>query len=144
MSTKKSIINLHIKSAKHLKGKERLRLRKSTEQNIVDALKRYDHPQSQHAVGESLPDSTRVFRVKTVTSFLKCGIPLSKIDGLRELFEENGYSLTSSTHLRQLVPFIHHDETTTRDYLQTYINYIYSRCRGFCPANWRRSCLTSY
>ena len=65
---------------------------------------------SEHSVGESLPDSTRVYRVKVVRTLLKAGISLNKADGLRELFEETGYSLSSSSHLRQLVPFILHEE----------------------------------
>ena len=63
-----------------------------------------------HPVGATLPESTRVYRVKVVTAFMKAGIPLAKLDDLRELFEENGHSLTSSTHLRQVLPFILHEE----------------------------------
>ena len=92
------MINLHIKSTKHASGKKK-------ELTIAEALKSYDS--SHHTVGESLPDSTRVFRVKVVQSFL---IPLNKIDKMRDILEENGYSLSSSTHLRQLVPFIHDSE----------------------------------
>ena len=40
------------------------------------------------------------------------GIPLNKVDHLRGLLEENGYSLSNSTHLRQLVPFILKEEIT--------------------------------
>ena len=108
ISTKKSIIDLHIKSAKHQKGKERVTLKQKSELSIAKALKCFDS--RTHAVGEFLPDSTRVFRVKVVRSFLKAGIPLMKLDSLRELFEENGYSLSSSTHLRQVLPFIWHEE----------------------------------
>ena len=49
-------------------------------------------------------------RVKVVTALLKSGIPLSKLDNFRELLEENSYSLSSSTNLRQLVPFVHAGE----------------------------------
>ena len=63
-------------------------------------------------MGETLPDSTRVFRVKVVMSLMKAGISLGKIDKLREIFEESGYSLSSSTHLRQLIPFVLHEEIT--------------------------------
>ena len=49
-------------------------------------------------------------RVKVVTALLKSGIPLSKLDNLRELLEENSYSLSSSTNLIQLVPFVHAGE----------------------------------
>ena len=57
-------------------------------------------------VGDGLPDSTRVYRVKVVAA-LKAGVPLSKVDLFRDLLKEYGYALTSSTNLRQLIPFIH-------------------------------------
>ena len=63
-------------------------------------LKRY---KSVHPVGETLPDSTQIYQVKVVSEFLKAGIPLSKIDNLRGA---GGYSLSHSTHLCQLIPFI--------------------------------------
>ena len=44
--------------------------------------------------------------MKVVSEFLKAGIPLSKIDNLRGLLEAGGFSLSHSTHLRQLIPFI--------------------------------------
>ena len=108
VSTKKSIIDHHINSIKHQKGKERLTSKKKGEQSIVEALKRYDT--SEHPKGETLPDSVRIYRVRVLTSLLKSGIPLNKADDLRELLEENGYSLSSSTHLRQMVPFVLHEE----------------------------------
>ena len=45
-----------------------------------------------------------------MTAMLKAGVPLSKIDLFRDLLEEHGYALTSSTHLRQLIPFILQEE----------------------------------
>ena len=57
-----------------------------------------------HPVGETLPTTIRVFRVKTVTAFLKSGVALSKVDCFRDLLEENGYALSSSQHLRELIP----------------------------------------
>ena len=75
---------------------------------IVEALKRFDT--EHHPAGENLPESTRVYQVKVVTAMLIAGVALSKIDNLREVLEEHGYSLSSSTHLRQLVPFILHEE----------------------------------
>ena len=38
---------------------------------------------------------------------------MSKIDGLRDTLEENCYSLSNSTHLRQLVPLIFDNEMST-------------------------------
>ena len=75
---------------------------------IIEALKWFD--QDHHPSGENLPDSTRVYQVKVVTAMLKAGVPLSKIDRFRDLLEDHGYSLSSSTHLRQLVPFILQEE----------------------------------
>ena len=57
---------MHIKSAKHTRGKLKLLQQKKTE--VTETLKPYDSV--NHAVGESLPDSTRVFRVKVVQTFL--------------------------------------------------------------------------
>ena len=104
LATKKSVIEMHIKSQKHLRGKTRLAKKSQHEMTIIEALKRFDR--DHHPVGETLPDSTRVYRVKVVTAMLKAGVPVSKIDSFRDLLEEHGYSLSSSTHLRQLMPFI--------------------------------------
>ena len=72
-------------------------------------LKRYD--KEVNPVGETLPDSVCIFRIKiVVTSFMKAGIPINKVDCFHEVFEENAYRLTSSQNLRQLVPFIHNQE----------------------------------
>ena len=48
--------------------------------------------------------------MKVVTAMLKAGVPLSKVDLFRDLLKEHGYALTSSTNLRQLIPFIHQEE----------------------------------
>ena len=57
-----------------------------------------------HPVGETLLTTIRVFRVKTVTAFLKSGVALSKVDCFHDLLEEYGYALSSSQHLRELIP----------------------------------------
>ena len=46
-----------------------------------------------HPAGETLPDTTHVYKVRVVTAMLKVGIPLVKT--------ENGFVLISSTNLRQ-------------------------------------------
>ena len=43
-------------------------------------------------------------------SFLKAGIPLSKVDDLRDLLKENALSLTGRQHLSEYIPFIRNDE----------------------------------
>ena len=45
-----------------------------------------------------------------MTAMLKAGVPLSKVDLFQDLLKEHGYVLTSSTNLRQLIPFIHQEE----------------------------------
>ena len=80
------------------------------DQSIYDALEAYD--KSIHPVGENLPEAVRVRRVKVVQALLKAGIPLAKSDCLRELLEEDSTALTSSANLRQLIPFILHEEVT--------------------------------
>ena len=46
-----------------------------------------------------------------VKTLLRAGIPIQKADALRELLEESGCSLTDSSHLRELIPFILEQET---------------------------------
>ena len=99
--SKKSTIELHIKSVKHTKGKERLILKDKRQLDIVASLRAYD--KEVHPSRETLPDTTRVYRVNDVTALLKAGIPLSKLDILQDVLEENAYSLSDSSHLRCLI-----------------------------------------
>lgn len=78
-----------------------MKLKKERELDIAKALE--DYQSRVHPKGETLPESTRVFRVKVVTAMLRAGIPLQRADALREVLEENGYSLTDSSHLRELI-----------------------------------------
>ena len=63
-----------------------------------------------HPVGETLPEETGVYRVKVVSTMLKAGIPLSKIDLFRDLLEQYGLSLTCASNLIELLPFILQNE----------------------------------
>ena len=58
--------------------------------------------------GETLPDKQQIYHVKVVTAFLREAIPLTKLDGFRDLLEENAYCLTDRQHtcMFDLVPFI--------------------------------------
>ena len=108
LALKKSIVENYIASFKHKRGKDRLESKTKYEQEISEALKRYDR--EHHPVGEHLPDSTRVYRVRVVSTMLKAGVPLNKVDKLRDLLEENARALTTSSSLRQLLPFILQNE----------------------------------
>ena len=67
------------------------------------------HDSTTHRKGETLPEAQNVYRAKVVMTFLKTGIPLSKVDclaDLRQLLEGNGSRLTDSRHLLDMIPFI--------------------------------------
>ena len=108
VAMKKSVIDLHVKSVKHVRGKKRLSSKKKHDEDIIQALDKYDH--EFHPEGETLPTSVRFYRIKVVCSMLKGGVPLSKVDAFRDLLEEEAFALTSATNLRQLLPFIRHQE----------------------------------
>ena len=103
LSVKCSVVNGHIKSAKHSSGKTRLENQKKKDMEIAKALKSHD---TLHPKGETLPDSQRIFRVKVARTFLSAGIPLSKVSHFRELLEENGFRLTDRRRMFDVVPLI--------------------------------------
>ena len=105
LSVKKSVLIQHVKSVKHISGKERLASKQARERNIADMLRKYD--KDEHHIGETLSEEVRIYRIKVVTSFLKAGVPLSKIDCFRDLLEKNAFRLSQESNLSQLVPFIH-------------------------------------
>ena len=47
---------------------------------------------------------------------MKAGLPIYKIDCFREVLEESGFRLTSRQHLRELVPFVHHQEYKAKSF----------------------------
>lgn len=104
LSLKKSIITLHIKSEKHTKGKEKLDDSNDQGRAIVQAIRRYD--ETVHPVGKTLPEEQRVYRVKIVTSFMKAGVPINKLNHFRDILEENGYRLTGRRPMADLIPLI--------------------------------------
>ena len=108
VSEKASVIKQHIQSKKHKSGVERLAKTKKRDVTVLEALKKYD--EKVHPIGEMLSDNQRLFRIKTMKTFLKAGVPLQKLDDFRELLEEGGYRLTSVPNMRQLIPFVRKEE----------------------------------
>ena len=104
VSLKKQNIHVHISSKKHKENKEKRLLNDKKDDDIRKAIAKYDD--KNHPKGEMLPSTTRLFRVKFVKAFLKSGTPLCRAEYFRDLFEEVGYPLTSSSNMRQLIPFI--------------------------------------
>ena len=76
---------------------------KKENQSIVQCLKKQD---KRNISGSTLPEEMRVFRFELRESFLRAGIPLSKIDDLRPFLEKHGHRLTASGHLSELIPSI--------------------------------------
>ena len=104
----KSVVSHHTTSAKHKAAVEKVVASEKSDSSIVDVLQTYEDKNCPK--GETLPDSTKVFRVKVVSTLLRAGIALNKVDDLRELLEEGGYCLSNSTNMHQLVPFILSEE----------------------------------
>lgn len=98
VALKKNVVELHIKSQKRQRGKERLQLKLKREVDLAKHLREYDD--KNHPSGELLPESTHLYRIKVLTSFLIAGVPVSKIDSFRDVLEENAYSLSDSSNLR--------------------------------------------
>lgn len=105
---KKTIIQQHIKSSKHSRGKERLAVKESREQDIANVLIAYDN--ENHPKGETQSMAQRVYRFKVVRTFLKAGVAINKIDQFREIFEEQGYSLSHSSNLSSMIDVINKEE----------------------------------
>ena len=71
---------------KHKENKEKRLLNDKKDDDIRKAIAKYDD--KNHPKGETLPSTTRLFRVKFVKAFLKSGTPLSRAEYFRDLFEE--------------------------------------------------------
>ena len=106
LPTMKSSIAAHVKSAEHLKSKEKQAQRKDDTLTISDYLKNY--VSQYHPSGENLPESTRLYRLRVTHCLVEAGIPLYKITGsFRDLLEENGHRLTAGSHLSECIPVVH-------------------------------------
>ena len=97
LCTKKSVLQYHISSKKHQRGKDNLKKSKLREQTIIEAFK----AEKSNPKDNTLPFEERAYRLEVVSEFLKAGIPIRKMDMLRPLLEKNGYRLTGSTHQEQ-------------------------------------------
>jgi len=108
LSLKRSTVESHVKSAKHVESKKAVEQRQVREKDIAEALQR--HTEVTHQKGETLPEEQRIHRVKVVQTFLRAGVPIAKLDIFRPLLEENAFRLTGTRHMLDLVPFILNEE----------------------------------
>ena len=63
-----------------------------------------------HPKGESLPIEQRVYRVKVLKTFMRAGVPISKLEYFRDLLEEKAMRLTERSHMLDFVPFVLEEE----------------------------------
>ena len=108
LSLKRSIVKNHIESVKHRNAKERLAKNGARERDIASSLKKFN--EQEHQKGETLPEQQQVYQVKVVSTFLKAGVPLGKIQKFRELLEENATRLTDKHGMYNHLPFILSEE----------------------------------
>ena len=93
----------HLKAKKHADNVKRREAKETRERDIARSLVAHDE---SHPRGETLPTGQWVYRVKVGTSFLRAGVPLSKLECFRDILEEHAYRLTDRRHMSDLVPFI--------------------------------------
>ena len=117
ISVKTSVINNHIKSAKHKSNKLKLDKREKNNKEIVDAMKVYER--SENPKGSSLPEEHRLYHLKVVRTFLRAGVPLTKLNLFKDLLEEHAYRLTDRRHMSDMIPFILQQE---KDQLKQEVN----------------------
>ena len=110
ISIKHSIVKAHVNSQRHVQGKESKKRAKLHQQAITISWKKFSSESTSDLAGSGLSQAVSedvVRRANVVETFLKAGIPLSKVDYLRPLLESGYGRLTYSTHMAQLIPFLH-------------------------------------
>ena len=101
LSVKSSTLANHMKSAKHLDGKKKIKEKESQQQSIADAISRR-YNEVNHLRGENNPKEHNVYRVKVV----EAGVCLSKLECFRPILEEGGYCLVDRRVMQDPIPFI--------------------------------------
>ena len=96
--------NMHVKSKKYLNGISSIAKNKKESQTFLQCLHKQEN--RDHASGSTVPSDKRLFRFEVVESLLLAGIPISKVDILRPLFEQYAQRLTSSSHMNDLIPAV--------------------------------------
>ena len=66
--------------------------------------------QQSRPVGETLPLEQQIYRLKVVRVFLREGVPMSKLAGMRDLLEENALRLTTPSHMSEYIDVVLKEE----------------------------------
>ena len=75
---KLSIIKSHVQSAKHAEHRKLLTKKRSRAHDIAQAFKSYE--QEVHPRGETLSEDHKLWCVKVLTTIIRAGVPLAKIN----------------------------------------------------------------
>ena len=101
---------MHIASTSHIASKAKLQERKSDDHELKDFLDDYFHLHKDEA-SSSLQADVHLIRYRLLESWMSAGLALSSIDVVRPVLERMGaLNLTSSSHLRMLIPKIEERE----------------------------------
>ena len=101
LGLKQSVIANHVKSIKHVLGKQHLAQEEASEFNIASVLAAI---QGVHPRGETLSEDQRIYRVKVGKVFLRTGTPLNKLGHFRPLLEENALYVSDRRQMADIVP----------------------------------------
>ena len=98
-------IKTHVKSKTHKDNLVKWMEKNKTDAEVKEFLEQYfqEHPDERQA---TVSTATQLYRWRVVEACLYAGIPMEKIDHLRELLERGGTALTDSHNLKALVPKI--------------------------------------
>ena len=83
---KRAPSSLHVSTKKHIDNKKERSKESCKQISVMASLAQRD--KLERPVGETLPLEHRAHRVDVVENFLREGIPLRKIDGMRPLLEK--------------------------------------------------------
>lgn len=98
----KETIKTHVSSERHAHNLIRWTSRKKGDNSVLEFLHEYfkSHPSEKDS---TVTEELQLFRWRVVEACLYAGIPISKVDHLRELLERSGQSLSGSAHLMHFV-----------------------------------------
>jgi len=102
---RKSSVDQHLITAKHKQNTEKLERRKLRDEGVITSLREF-FQNNPSVVGASVPLEDQAYRFQVTSTLLAAGIPLLKADALRNLLERSGHAMTTSPHLRVLVPLV--------------------------------------
>ncbi|KAG5178046.1 hypothetical protein JKP88DRAFT_350435 [Tribonema minus] len=108
----KTSVDRHIAITKHISAAEKDAAKVALGKTRSRLLSEYFA--ETNAKGASLTDAQQLFRVDTLRMLLISAIPLHKLEGpLRGALERGGHSLTNSSHMAELLPFVLREEMAT-------------------------------